>query len=236
MELYTHPLSTTSRAILLFEAESDLNLEHRTVDVVSGESLSEQFLAINASGLVPVLADGTFRLTESSAILKYLAERSGSSAYPSDLRRRARVDERMGWINTNLHQSFGYDLVHLQFFPQHCRQSKQTRAALFDLAFERSRRSLGILDQKLIGPDQSCLCGNAITIADYLGSSLLAAGEAVGYDLSDYPNIRRWLRTMRRLKTWPRVFATFDRLAASLRHQALATCQANPASRCDLAA
>jgi hypothetical protein len=66
------------------------------------------------------------------------------------------------------------------------------------------------------GPDQFCLCGNAITIADYLGASLLGVGEAIGCDFSEYPNIRRWLRTMRRLKGWPRVFAPFDSLVGSL--------------------
>jgi glutathione S-transferase len=87
---------------------------------------------------------------------------------------------------------------------------------LLEWAADKSRHWLRILDQSLIGPDQFCLCGNAITIADYLGASLLGVGEAIGCDFSEYPNIRRWLRTMRRLKGWPRVFAPFDSLVGSL--------------------
>src|SRR5215207_3937343 len=101
MELYAHPLSTKSRAILLFEAESDLHVDLRTIDLSSGEHLRERFLSINPNGLLPVLVDGKVRLTESSAILRHLANRTGSSAYPSDL--RARVDEVMDWINANLY-------------------------------------------------------------------------------------------------------------------------------------
>ena len=40
---------------------------------------------------MPVLVDDGFRLTESSAILKYLADRCDSPAYPKDLKERARV-------------------------------------------------------------------------------------------------------------------------------------------------
>jgi len=62
MQLYAHPLSTTSRAILLFEAESDLKVDLRTVDLSSGEHMRERFLSINPDGLVPVLVDGGLRL------------------------------------------------------------------------------------------------------------------------------------------------------------------------------
>jgi len=153
---------------------------------------------------------------ESSAILTYLARRTGSSAYPSDPRRRALVDERLEWINANVYPSFGYDLVYPQLFPHERSRCPKTQAALLERAADKSRRWLRILDQSLIGPNQLCLCGNAITIADYLGASLLTVGEAIGCDFSQYPNIHRWLRTMRRLNGWPRVFATFDSLVASL--------------------
>jgi glutathione S-transferase len=219
MELYAHPLSTTSRAILLFEAESDVHLDLRTVDLSAGEHLRERLLSINPNGLVPVLVDGSLRLTDSAAILKHLADRTGSSAYPSDPGRRAEVDERMDWINANLYPSFGYDLVYPQLFPQHRRCGNEAQAALREWVVEKSRHWLRVLDSSVIGPDQACLCGNAITIADYLGSSLLSLGEAIGCDYSEYPNIRRWLRTMRRLKGWPRVYAAFDNLVGSLREK-----------------
>lgn len=47
-------------------------------------------------GLVPVLEDGDFVLTESNTILRYLADRAGrSDLYPRGPRARARVDERL---------------------------------------------------------------------------------------------------------------------------------------------
>ncbi|HEX2115856.1 MAG TPA: glutathione S-transferase family protein, partial [Alphaproteobacteria bacterium] len=206
MELYAHPISTTSRPILLFLAESDLVIEHRTVDLFSGENRSAAFLSINPNGLVPTLVDGDFRLTESSAILKYLADLIHSPAYPADLRRRSRVNERMDWINTNLYRNFGYDLVYPQIFPQHRRRSDEAQAALLEWGCEKSRTWLQILDKGLIGSEQAYLCGDRITIADYLGAPFVTIGEAIGCDFAAYPNIRRWLANMRRLRSWSKVF------------------------------
>ena len=108
MKLYYHPVSTTSRPIVLFAAESGIDLEYELVDLFTGEQYQPQYAAINPSRQVPVLEDEDFRLTESSAILKYLADKTGSPAYPADLRKRARVNERMDWLNTGFYRDFSY--------------------------------------------------------------------------------------------------------------------------------
>src|SRR3954468_1725957 len=100
MKLYYHPASTTCRPILLLAAESGIELELQLVDLFKGEHMQEPYCAVNPSRCVPFLEDGDFRLGESSAILKYLADTIKSPAYPSELRQRARVNERMDWFNT----------------------------------------------------------------------------------------------------------------------------------------
>ena len=95
MKIYYHPVSTTSRMLMLFAAETDLKAEFKVVDLFTGEHLQPAYAALNPSCMVPMLEDGDFRLTESSAILKYLAEKSGSPAYPADQRRRAKINEMM---------------------------------------------------------------------------------------------------------------------------------------------
>ena len=96
MKLYFHPVSTTSRPIVLFAADHGIELEYQVVDLFAGEQAQPAYRAINPNQAVPVLEDGEFRLTESSAILKYLADKVGTSAYPTELRQRARINERMG--------------------------------------------------------------------------------------------------------------------------------------------
>ena len=100
MKLYYHPVSTVSRPVVLFALDSGIDLDYRLVDLMTGEHLQPAYETINPSKLVPVLEEGDFRLTESSAILKYLADTIDSPAYPKDLRKRARVNEMMDWLNT----------------------------------------------------------------------------------------------------------------------------------------
>ena len=123
MKLYMHPVSMTSRPVRLFIADSKIDCDQQLVDVMTGEHLQPPYGAINPNRLVPVLEDGDFRLTESSAILKYLADKIGSPAYPKDLKQRAKVNEMMDWLNSNFYRDWGYGLCYPQLFPHHKRRS-----------------------------------------------------------------------------------------------------------------
>ncbi len=217
MKIYYHPASTTSRPLMLFAAESGLDIEFKVVDLFTGEHVQPAYGEINPSHLVPVLEDGDFRLTESSAILKYLAEKSGSPAYPKELRLRAQVNEMMDWINTQLCRDFAYGLVYPQIFPAHKRPTDATQAQQLAWGKERAAGWMKVLDEKLIGPKKAYLCGDAITIADYFGAAFVALGDAIGCDYSAYPNIRRWLGKMKALKSWNRVNEVINGYAASLK-------------------
>jgi glutathione S-transferase len=111
MKIYYHPVSTTSRPLMLFARESGIDVDFQVVDLLTGEHMKPEYASINPNRLVPVLEDGDFRLTESSAILRHLAEKTGSPAYPKELRARARVNEMMDWINTQICRDFAYGLV-----------------------------------------------------------------------------------------------------------------------------
>lgn len=209
MKLYYHPLSTTCRPLMLFAAESGLDIEFKVVDLFTGEHLQPPYAAINPSCQVPALQDGDFLLTESSAILKYLADKTNSAAYPSDLQKRARVNEMMDWFNTGFYRDFGYGLIYPQLFPHHRRATDELQAGTIAWGKEKAKGWLKILDEKLIGPKNGYLCGNQITIADYFGASILTLGEVIGCQYSEYPNIRRWFGNMKAVPSWPKVNKPF---------------------------
>ncbi len=219
MKLYYHPASTTSRPLALFIAENGLKLDMQVVDLFTGEQYKPAFEAINPNHMVPVLEDGDFRLTESSAILKYLADAFNSPLYPKDLKQRARVNERMDWVNTQLSRDLCYGVVYPQIFPFHKRRSDEAQNATVEWSKQRAQGWLKVLNDSILGADNAYLCGDNITIADYFCVPFLAMGEVTGSDFSAYPNIQKWLGRMKSLKSWKPVNEAIDGFAASLKDQ-----------------
>ncbi len=129
MKLYMHPVSTACRPVRLFMADNKIDCEEELVDLMKGAHHQEPFASLNPNRLVPMLVDGDLKLTESSAILKYLADKIGSPTYPKELKQRAKVNEAMDWINSNFYRDWGYGLAYPQLFPHHKRRSDEAHAA-----------------------------------------------------------------------------------------------------------
>src|SRR5260370_23974842 len=204
MKLYMHPISTTSRPVRLFVAEQQMPVEEEVVDIMTGAQYSLPYSAVNPNCLVLMLEDGDLRLTESSAILKYLADKVGSPAYPKDLKQRVKVNEVMDWINTNFYRDFGYGLCYPQLFPNLKRHSDEAQAATLEMGKEHSKRWLKVLNDHWIGPDQNYLVRDQGTSAGDFGACLMSIGEIMQGDFAAYPNIRRWLVHMEQLAALPK--------------------------------
>jgi glutathione S-transferase len=205
MKLYMHPVSMTSRPVRLFIHENQIACEEQMVDLMKGEHLQPPYAAMNPNKLVPMLEDGDFKLTESSAILKYLADKTDSPTYPKDLKKRAKVNEMMDWFNTNFYRDFGYGLAYPQIFAHHKRPTDELQSGTLAWGQERAKGWLTILNDYWIGPGKPYLLGDQITIADYFGSCLVTLGEIIRCKFSDYPNVDRWLGNMKKLKSWPEI-------------------------------
>ena len=217
MKLYYHPASTTSRIVQMFALDQGVDLDYQLVDIFTGEHMQPDFARINPNQLVPVLEDGDFRLTESAAIIRYLADKAGAAAYPQDLRQRARVNEMMDWFNSNAYKDFAYGLIYPQAFPSHKRPSDAVQTGTLEWGREKTRNWLKILDENLIGADKAYLCGNSITLADYMGAEMIALGGLIGCKYDAYPNVNRWLSNMKARKPWAKVHEAIDGFAASLK-------------------
>jgi glutathione S-transferase len=219
MKLYMHPVSMTSRPVRLFIAENKIPVEEVLVDVMTGEHLQPAYASLNPNCLIPMIEDGDLRLTESSAILKYLADKIGSPAYPKDLKQRAKVNEIMDWINTNFYRDWGYNLCYPQLFPHLKRRSDEAQAATIEMGQQNAKRWLKILNDHWIGPSKPYLCGNEVTIADYFGAGLVTLGEVIRVDFSAYPNVQRWLANMKKLPNWGKVNEAFYGLVDAVKAQ-----------------
>jgi glutathione S-transferase len=171
------------------------------VDILKGAHYEPAYSKINPNHLIPMLEDGDFRLTESAAILRYLAEKIDSPAFPKDIKQRARVNEVMDWFNSNFYRDWGYGLIYPQLFPHLKREDAKVQEAVVAYGKEKY------------------LVGNQLTIADYFGAAITTAGELVHCDFSAYPNIKRWLDTFKAGPNYAKVYETFNGFVASTKGQ-----------------
>jgi glutathione S-transferase len=203
LKLYQLPLSDACRPILLVAAEEGILLGMEILDALAGDRFSGSFVAINPNSAVPVLGDGPFRLTEGSAILKYLADRIGSPFYPRDAAARARVIERMDWFHTGFHREYCMGLVWPQAMPdRYGWPDAAMQAAALRRAEARARRYLDMLEGHWLPDDAAYLGGATPDLSDCLGACYVSTGALVGFDLSPWPRLSAWLSAMRGRDAW----------------------------------
>jgi glutathione S-transferase len=219
MKLYMHPVSTTSRPVMQFIADNQIAVDMQVVDILKGEHYGEAYSKINPNHLIPMLEDGDFRLTESATILRYLADKIGSPAYPKEAKQRARVDEMLDWLNSNLYRDWGYGLIYPQVFPHLKREDAAVQAATVAWGKEKSKAWLQVLNDHFIGSKRQYLCGDQVSIADYFGAALVTAGELIHCDFGAYANVQRWLATMKAKPSYPKIYEVFNGFVESTKAQ-----------------
>ena len=97
LELYHHDASTCSQKVRICLAEKGVEWMGHHVDLLNGENLEADFLAINPNGVVPAfLHDGT-PIIESTVMCEYVDEvwTEGTRLTPEDPKKRA---EMRAWL------------------------------------------------------------------------------------------------------------------------------------------
>jgi glutathione S-transferase len=197
-----HPVSNTSRPVRMFIQDNNLKVEEETVDLMTGAHYKEPYASVNPNNQVPTLIDGELVLAESSAILKYLADKFDLPAYPKDLKKRAKVNEAMDWFNTHFYHDYAYGVVYPQVFPHHKRPTDEVQKGTIAWGKEKTKKWLQVLNDHWLGKGNKYLTGNDITIADYFGAALLTCGDPIRTEFKNYPNIKAWLDRMAETKSW----------------------------------
>jgi glutathione S-transferase len=86
--------------------EKELPFEVRTIPLHQGAQRSASYVETSFTARVPSLVDGSFSLSESSAIVEYLEDRWPPPGHPAllprDLQRRARARQIMAWLRSDL--------------------------------------------------------------------------------------------------------------------------------------
>lgn len=184
MDLYSFPPSPPCRAVLLVARAVGVQPEVHNVNILAGEHLSVDFMKINPQHTIPTLVEGDLILTESRAILGYLADRyaDSDSLYPQDPKGRAMVNQRLYFDAGTLHQRLFDYMVPVVFRGERPSEDQ----------WKKVEEAFGFLEKFLEG--QEWVAGDNITIADYALAVTTSNGEAFGLDVENYPNVSRWFK------------------------------------------
>ncbi|MHC2106601.1 glutathione S-transferase family protein [Methylobacterium sp. CM6246] len=189
-EVYAFATPNSIKVLIALE-ELDLPYRLHGVNVRQGEQKAPEFLALNANAKVPVLidpaaADGRLVLTESAAILVYLAE-TGGRLMPPDGEGRARVFEQLFFHASGLGPAFGQ----AGFFQRQAAEPQPLAIARFSA---EANRTLGVLDGVLA--ERCYVAGDAFTVADIAHFSWLWRREFAGVSFENTPHVARWYDAM----------------------------------------
>jgi glutathione S-transferase len=175
-----------------------LQYEWLPIDILKGETQTEEFLAKNPNGKIPVLEleDGTF-LWESNAILNFLAD--GSEFICTEPRLRTQM------LQWQFFEQYSHEpYVAVARFIQLYQGLPEARRAEYEECHVRGHKAFRVMEQQL--QRTPYLVGEQYTIADIALYAYTHVAHEGGFDLSAYPAINAWLA---RVASHPRHVSMF---------------------------
>ncbi len=192
IDLYTWGTPNGRKVSIMLE-EVGLPYTVHTVDIGKDEQFAPDFLKISPNNKIPAIVDPDgpggepLALFESGAILTYLGDKTGSSLWPADPRKRAITQQWLMFQMGGLGPMFGQANHFLHFNP-----------GVSDYAEKRYRteahRIYGVLDKRL--GESEFMAGDWYSVADIATFPWVARWEWHQIDLASLKNVSRWFETI----------------------------------------
>ncbi|WP_370979399.1 glutathione S-transferase family protein [Agaribacterium sp. ZY112] len=185
--LYINPLTVNSIKTILLCNALEIDVSYQYIQLHKGEQHKKQFKQINPEAQVPVLVDGDFVLSESNAILQYLAAKHKSSLWPQCEQEQAKVLSLLFW-QANYFAAAISPYAHRRLVLPHWGLPAGEISSDMQA---RSHQALTALERMLAQAD--FLLGKQLTIADISVVSFFIFAEQAGLPLEAYKSIQDWL-------------------------------------------
>ena len=214
LTIYGSDLSAPANKVRFAANAMGIKYEYRRIDLRAGEHLKPEFLAVNPVGKVPVIDDGGFKMFESNAIMRYLADKNNSPLFPKDVKERAVVEMWLDFGSMHVGVALSKVIYNRLFAPLRNipvdENSLQEGLKFLD-------RFLPVVDGQLV--KNKYIAGARLTLADINLLALFDPCEIANIDISSYKNIVRWRETLRKEKFYTDCHQEYgaalkDRLAA----------------------
>ncbi len=204
LTIYGSDLSSPANKVRFVANYLGLKYEYKKIDLGAGEQRKPEILKLNPVGKVPFIDDDGFVLAESGAIIKYLADKVGSSLYPKGLKERALVDQEIDFVTLHVNAAL-QKIVYNRVFAPRRKIAVDERSVEEGLGF--LNRFLPIVEAQLA--KSAYLAGNTLTLADMTLLSGLDPAEVAGIDLSPYPAIRTWRENLRKQEFYTKCYKQY---------------------------
>jgi GSH-dependent disulfide-bond oxidoreductase len=205
IKLFFHT-SPNPLKVALFLEESGLPYELIPIDVRKGEQFNPEFVEINPNSKLPAVLDDDVRVFDSSAILLYLAEKTGLFLAEKTPQARAELLSWLLFVASGVGPYTG-QAAHFKYFaPQ------GLEYALDRYVFE-ARRHFRILDERL--RQREFILGDAYSIVDM---SAWGWTQTIPFILGTdewraFPNLKRWFDAVNSRPAAMRTLALKQRFA-----------------------
>lgn len=185
LTLYDNASSGNTYKVRLLLAHLGLSFESVQMDLRTGDTRTDAYLAKNPNGRVPALAleDGTV-LAESNAILVYLAE--GTPFWPESRPGRAQV---LQWMFFEQYSHEPYIAVVRHW--RHEGHMSMQQAAELPGRVENGYAALKVMEKHLAG--RKWFVGEHMTVADIALYAYTHLAHEGGFELEIYHEITKWL-------------------------------------------
>jgi glutathione S-transferase len=182
MRLYDYAASANCYKPRLLLALLGLEYERVPIDIFAGDTLTDEYRALNPAREVPVLEldDGTI-LPQSNAILWFLAQ--GTPFLPATPLERAQVVQWLVFEQERVMSGIGG--ARFRIITGRNPELVPARVAL-------GRSALEMLETRLTGREY--LVGRGASIADVSNYAYTHVAADAGFDLDEFPAVSAWLR------------------------------------------
>src|SRR3954471_19341164 len=221
--LYNAPQSTCSQRVRFVLNAKQLRFEEVKLDLLAGDQLKPDYLALNPNGVVPTLDHDGKVVIDSSVIVEYLDEAFPDVSFtPRDVHSRASMRSLMRFIDEVPAAAVRVPTYNLAFLPRFAAMSEAEFLAFaeskplrkefmlamgrkgfpqkeMDAALERLRRSYERMEAELAASGGPWLLGAELSLADValMPALVRMADLGRGADWADLPRVQRWLEAIR---------------------------------------
>ena len=221
--LYNAPQSTCSQRVRFVLNAKSLPFEEKKLDLLAGDQLKPDYLALNPNGVVPTLDHDDTIVVDSSVIIEYLDEVAPTPSFtPQIPATRAHMRALMRFIDEMPAAAVRVPTFNLAFLPRFAAMSEEEFQAFahskplrkefmlamgrrgfpqkeMDAAMERLRRTYERMNAELDRSGGPWLLGEDISLADISLMPAIVRMADLGQDAAwqDLPRVQRWYDAIR---------------------------------------